>query len=94
VAGENPGYALLSDNQCGRAELAGKSVAVPFVGVAAATLAVAEPIRLFHGGAAYTDITLVLSDLGRRFVRTPQTYGLEELADVSYSEAKIQTLIG
>jgi hypothetical protein len=56
VARENAAYSLLDNNQCGRSELAGKSVAVPFVGAAAATLVVAEAIRLLHGGPAYTDI--------------------------------------
>jgi hypothetical protein len=41
AARENAAYSLLDNNQCGRAELAGKSVAVPFIG-AAATLVVAE----------------------------------------------------
>ena len=37
VARENPGYARLGKDDCGRFELAGKSVAVPFVGAAAAS---------------------------------------------------------
>ena len=45
-------YSLLDNNQCGRAELAGKSVAVPIVGAAAATLVVAEAIKFLHGGPA------------------------------------------
>jgi hypothetical protein len=89
VALENPAYRPLSNDQCGRAELAGKSVAVPFVGSVAACLAVAEPIRLFHGGAAYTDIKLVLSDLGLRFARTTGNYGVRHLAGLNYSEARV-----
>jgi hypothetical protein len=52
MARENPAYARLDDNDCGRAALAGKSVAVPFVGAAAATIVLAEAIRLLHGGPA------------------------------------------
>jgi hypothetical protein len=55
MARENPAYARLDDNDCGRAALAGKSVAVPFVGAAVATIVLAEAIRLLHGGPAYTD---------------------------------------
>ena len=60
VARENAGYQKLGKDECGRYELAGKSVAVPFVGVTAASLVVAEALRLLHGGAAYNDIKLSL----------------------------------
>lgn len=39
-------------DQCGLLELAGKAVGASFVGVLAAVLAIAEPIRALHGGAA------------------------------------------
>ena len=87
VARENPAYAQLGDDQCGRAELAGKSVAVPFVGTAAATLVVAETIRLLHGGPAYTDIKLVLSDLGARYARTSRNYSALDLAGLNFCDA-------
>lgn len=73
LASKNPAYSQLSSDECGRAELAGKSIAVPFVGAAAATLILAEAIRLLHDGPAYTDIKLVLSDLDRRFAPTTRT---------------------
>jgi molybdopterin/thiamine biosynthesis adenylyltransferase len=63
IARENPAYEELGDDICGRTELVGKSVAVPFVGVAAATLVVAETLRLLHDGPAYSDIKLSLSDM-------------------------------
>ena len=47
-----------------RYNLAGKSIAVPFVGATAASLVVAEAIRIFHSGPAYTDIKLSLTTLG------------------------------
>ncbi len=64
-----------------------KSVAVPFVGAAAATLVVAEAIRLLHGGPAYADIKLVLSDLGRRHASMTRNYGARDLAGLNYSDA-------
>jgi len=87
VARENPAYALLGNDQCGRAELAGKSVAVPFVSAASATIVVAEAIRLLHSGPAYTDIKLVLSDLSRRFARTTRNYSVQDLAGLNYCDA-------
>jgi hypothetical protein len=89
VARENPAYALLHNDECGRAELAGKSVAVPFVGAAAATLVVAETIRLLHGGPAYTDIKLVLSDLDGRYARTDRNYSAQDLAGLNYCDARL-----
>ena len=61
VARESKGYAGLDSEDCGRMELAGKSVAVPFVGTAAASLVVGEAIRAFHGGPAYEDVKMRLS---------------------------------
>ena len=61
MARENNGYKDLSKNECGRAELAGKSIAVPFVGVTAATLVVAEALRLLHGGPAYGQLKFRLA---------------------------------
>lgn len=49
-----PAYAkLLADgdlDRCGMTLLAGKAVGAPFVGATAATLAIAEVLRLLHGG--------------------------------------------
>ena len=88
MARENPAYSPLGSDECGRAELAGKSVAVPFVGAAAATLVLAEAIRLLHGGPAYTDIKLVLSDLGGRFAPTTRNYSVHDLAGLNYCDAR------
>jgi len=68
TARENPAYAELAEDICGRAELAGKSVAVPFVGVTAATLVVAEALRMLHDGPSHSDIKLSLSEPGRRWL--------------------------
>ena len=57
----NRSYDELAGDECGRVELAGASVAVPFVGTTAASFVLAEVLRLFHGGPAYTDLKLRLS---------------------------------
>jgi len=58
LARENPGYAQLGKDECGRYDLAGKSVAVAFVGVIAGSFVVAEVLRLAHGGPAFAQIKL------------------------------------
>jgi hypothetical protein len=82
IALENPAYTALATDPCGRAELAGKSVAVPFVGATAATLVLADAIRLFHDGPAYTDIKMSLSDLDRRFAQRTSNYRPQDFAGV------------
>ncbi len=57
---ENSAYLGLAADECGRFELAGKSIAVPFVGAAAASFVLAEMLKLFHDGPSYTDIKFSL----------------------------------
>jgi len=87
IARSNPAYAPLGKDVCGRTELAGKSVAVPFVGATAATLVLAEAIRLLHGGPVYTDIKIALTDLSLRYAATSGTYRATHLAGIGYCEA-------
>jgi hypothetical protein len=87
VARENPAYAELGGDVCGRAELAGKSVAVPFVGAIAATLVLAEVLRLLHGGPAYTDIKMALSDSDRLFAETTRNYDALDLVGLRSCDA-------
>ncbi len=87
IARENAAYSNLGRDECGRVELAGKSVAVPFVGTTAASLVVAEAIRLLHDGAAYTDIKLRLGSLDKRFVQTTDHYAAEDCAALKYCES-------
>ncbi|MFZ3327507.1 MAG: hypothetical protein WA231_17200 [Methylocella sp.] len=47
---------------------------MPFVGAAAATLVMAEVLRLAHGGPAYTDIKLSLGTPNRRSARMNGNY--------------------
>jgi hypothetical protein len=82
IARENPSYSVIGGDLCGRALLAGKSVAVPFVGAVASTLVVAETLRLLHGGPAYTDMKLSLSDLSQRFARTNGSYSASDLPGI------------
>ncbi len=86
IARENPAYEKLGDDICGRTELAGKSVAVPFVGVTAATLVVAEAIRLFHDGPAYSDIKLSLSDLNNISAISQGNYTAQHSAGIAFCE--------
>lgn len=84
AARKNPGYTQLATDECGRIELAGQSVAVPFVGAAAASLVVAEAIRLLHGGPAYTDFKIGLGSPVGRAGRTSGDYSVQDLAGVKY----------
>jgi hypothetical protein len=47
-------------DRCGVTLLAGKAVGAPFVGAAAATLALADVLRLLHGGPVYQMVDLDL----------------------------------
>ncbi len=88
IARNNPGYAKLGKDECGRIELAGKPVAVPFVGVAASCLVVAEVLRLAHGGPAFTDVRLSLGIPARRWARHDGNYSAEALAGLRFVEAR------
>ncbi len=85
VARENPAYAHVGGDECGRYELAGKSIAVPFVGTTAASLVVAEAIRLFHRGPAYTDIKLATAALNARAAQTSSSYVDQDTAGLTYT---------
>jgi molybdopterin/thiamine biosynthesis adenylyltransferase len=87
IARENPAYEELGDDICGRTEHAGKSVAVPFVGVTAATLAVAEALRMLHDGPAYSDIKLSLSDLKNLSAVCKGNYTVQDSAGIMFCPA-------
>ncbi|HWE99771.1 MAG TPA: hypothetical protein VG248_08250 [Caulobacteraceae bacterium] len=67
---DRPGYRkLLADgtlDQCGVTLLAGKAVGAPFVGAAAACLAIAELLRLLHQGPIHQLIDLDLLAVGHQ----------------------------
>jgi hypothetical protein len=57
----NPVYrAIAAEQGCGHVELAGRAVAVPFVGATAAGLVLAEAIRMLHDGERYAEVNLRL----------------------------------
>jgi len=87
IARENPGYAGLAKDDCGRALLAGKAVGVPFVGATAACFAVAEAVRLLHGGPAYSDIKLNLGDPDTRAAIFQGNYGPEAATGITFTGA-------
>lgn len=60
----NPAYAALADDECGRFNLAGLSVAVPFVGAVAATVVVAELLKCVNGLPTYDELKLRMLLLG------------------------------
>ena len=60
-ARDNPAYAGLAADTCGRLQLAQRAVGVPFVGAAAAAFAWAQVLRDLHDGNHVTDLRLKLS---------------------------------
>jgi hypothetical protein len=88
IARENPAYAELAEDICGRAELAGKSVAVPFVGVTAATLLVAETLRMLHDGPAYSDIKLSVSEPGRVYASRKENYVVQNTVGIPFCDVE------
>lgn len=69
---DRPAYAkLMADgvlDRCGVTLLAGKAVGAPFVGAVAATLALSEILRLFHGGPVHRVIDLDLMGMDHRTI--------------------------
>lgn len=88
ISQTNQAYAGIDHDECGRYELAGKSIAVPFVGTAAAALAVAEPLRLLHRGPAYTDVKLRMSMLNGGAARTSGSYSAVDFTGLTYSTSR------
>lgn len=75
TAAEAAAYRKMLDegslDRCGVTLLAGKAVGAPFVGAVAATLVLAEVLRLLHGGRLHRLIDVNLVDLGH-FQSVPQ----------------------
>jgi hypothetical protein len=72
---------LLKDgdlDRCGITLLAGKAVGAPFVGAVAACLAIAEVLRLLHGGAVHELIELDLQAIEHRTV-VPHSFDFTSL---------------
>jgi hypothetical protein len=90
VANENAAYLALGLDDCGRFDLAGKSVAVPFVGASAATLVVAEVLRLLHAGPAYSNLKLRLGTLAGRSKERGDCYAPQDFAGLKWCEPRAQ----
>lgn len=88
MARENPGYLGLGSDECGRRDLAGQSVAVPFVGTSAACLVIAEALRLFHDGPAYLDLKLGLGEPGKTSALRNGNYSAPDTAGLTFVEAR------
>jgi hypothetical protein len=80
VANENRAYLALAADECGRYNLAGQSVAVPFVGTVASTLVVAEVLRLLHAGPSYLSVKLGLAASGHGLNQPSGTYSAQDFA--------------
>jgi hypothetical protein len=88
AAATNAAYQKLRDDICGRRQLADKSVAVPFVGLTAASIVLAEAIRLAHDGPAYHAIKINLGNPGRSdFVRNGN-YSVRDTVGLDYVSTK------
>lgn len=81
---ENVAYGALGSDECGRYDLAGKSVAVPFVGAVAASFVIAETLRLLHGGPAYTDLKFSLATPSNCAAVSSGLYSATDLAGLEY----------
>lgn len=88
VAQDSTAYAALEPDECGRFNLAGQSVAVPFVGTAAASFVLAETVRLFHDGPAYPDLKLRLATPSELRATSCGTYAAQNVAQLPYSKSK------
>lgn len=60
----NEAYLALGGNECGRLLIAGKSVAVPFVGALASCIVLAELLKTVNGGPTYSDLKLRMCSIG------------------------------
>ncbi len=88
VANENRAYLALDGDECGRYNLAGQSVAVPFVGAAASTLVVAEVLRLLHGGPSYESFKVGLGAPGDRLNEPGGRYAAQDFAGLKCCDAR------
>lgn len=64
VVEANQGYRGLADDECGRLNLAGQAIAVPFVGAIAASIVVAEALKSVNGIAHFSELKLRACLLG------------------------------
>lgn len=87
AAAANAGYRKLNRGACGLIELAGKSVAVPFVGMTAATLVLADVLRVLHDGGKIENFKLRLGSVADGVDVVWSANGGDDLAAVDYTTA-------
>lgn len=91
IARENRAYGQLikgKDAECGRVQLAGKAVAVPFVGAVAASFVIAEVLRLLHGGPKRTQLKLRLATPICDSVSVTENYEASDTGAIPYGRAR------
>ncbi|WP_254016758.1 ThiF family adenylyltransferase [Mesorhizobium escarrei] len=88
AAEENPAYRRLKRDRCGIIEYAGKSVAVPFVGMVAATLVMADTLRVLNDGERLQNLKVRLGELSGELAVTWSKYTKDDLAAVAYAPAQ------
>jgi hypothetical protein len=69
---------------CGALEIAGKGVAVPFVGTLAGSLLVSEALRMLHGGKAFESISLQMASRELPICRAGRRDYSEQVPELSY----------
>ena len=88
IANTNSVYQGLGD-ECGRVVLAGKAIAVPFVGAMAGTLVVAEALRVLHGGPSFAQLKLRLGSPGVATAVSPGSYGSQDIGGLGHAPARV-----
>ena len=88
VTRTNPAYVTLGKDDCGRVLLAGKAVAVPFVGMVAGCFQVAEALRIACAGPAYHQIKYRFGSAKAIVPKTLRTYTSRDLQGLSFCLAR------
>ncbi|MDG4889997.1 MULTISPECIES: hypothetical protein [unclassified Mesorhizobium] len=88
AAEANPGYRRLKRQACGLIQHAGKSVAVPFVGMTAATMVLADALRVLHDGGRIENLKVRLGAIASGIDVTWSQYNGDDLAAVAYTDAR------
>ena len=91
IAKKNSAYQDLADD-CGRILLAGKAVAVPFVGATAGCLVIAEVLRMLHGGPSFGQVKLRLATPSGAITASMGSYASVDVGALSYVPADIRPI--
>lgn len=91
IAKKSTAYQKLADD-CGRILLAGKAVAVPFVGATAGCLVIAEVLRMLHGGPSFGQVKLRLATPSGAITASMGSYASADVGALSYVPADIRPI--